>query len=250
MCEYYQLDFYQFVMMLEVRNNDWTTESIEEYCEFNNILVDDFISSYCNNDTEDFIQQVCSMMPGKIDDSRPRLEGYYPFLWCLKDSFLGCSAASTLIIRLGDLAICPCHRTSYNKYLYGHFVTNENNDIIDIKAHNPYMAIKVLMANNTTTFHRCATCPFAKVCIAGCLGSQLESMHDPFLPSENVCDFFIAKYTALLKKYESLGVIDYMKSIHPQSIQYRVIEPILTMYNYVIGGKKCNGCLGTCERNI
>jgi len=39
-------------------------------------------------------------------------------------------------VRLGDLAICPCHRQAYDEYLYGHFVV-ENNRITGIKANNP-----------------------------------------------------------------------------------------------------------------
>jgi len=40
-----------------------------------------------------------------------------------------------ICVRLGDLAICPCHRTSYDKYLLGKFEVKDN-QIIGIKANN------------------------------------------------------------------------------------------------------------------
>jgi len=37
------------------------------------------------------------------------------------------------MVRAGDLSIIPCHRTSYQKFIYGKYKT-ENNKIIGIEA--------------------------------------------------------------------------------------------------------------------
>jgi hypothetical protein len=83
-----------------------------------------------------------------------------------------CSVADHLTIRLGDLAICPCHRTAYNKYLYGKFVV-ENDKIVDISAINTQMAIRILFANNKIASFGCDNCIFSEYCIKVCFGSQL-----------------------------------------------------------------------------
>ena len=208
-----QLNYYNFdfsaIMTLEVRNADWTTESIKAYCEFNNYLIDDFIKNYCHNSIETFAKAITGV---RKTNEVPDVGGYHPWTIGPVDSFLGCTVSNHLTVRVGDLAICPCHRTAYKEYLYGYFVV-ENDQIVDIKSENPLMAMKILMGNLKSTTPLCTYCIYNDICLHGCLGSQLETMHDPFFPIDNVCKLFRAKYHNLLKYYRQLGVIDYLKQI-------------------------------------
>lgn len=109
------------------------------------------------------------------------ISGYINWAFPETDTFMGCTVATDLTVRLGDLAICPCHRTAYDKYLYGYFVV-ENDKIVDITANNPQMAIKVLMNNINLANFGCDQCLYNHYCLKGCCGSQIENTGDPWIP--------------------------------------------------------------------
>lgn len=203
---YYNYDM-DAIMTLEVRDSDWTEESIKDYCELLKYMADDFFHTKCHDDSEALTSAIVGSEP-KFPEAT--LGGYIP--WCIGfvDTFTGCSIANHLTIRVGDLAICPCHRTAYDQYLYG-YLNIENNNITTVKAVNPSMAIKILMSNILTTSPKCDSCPIQTCCLRGCYGSQIESVHDPFFPSENVCSFFKEKYKSILHYYRDRGVIDILK---------------------------------------
>lgn len=74
-------------------------------------------------------------------------------------------------IRLGDLAIVPCHRTCYNHLLGGYFVKNEeDSEIIDIKANNATSYIQ-MKSFNPVFSPKCLDCTYSDICLKGCLGS-------------------------------------------------------------------------------
>ena len=50
-----------------------------------------------------------------------------PHLLSRNAFYPGCTINRALIVRMGDLAIVPCHRTSYDQFLLGHF--NVENDV-------------------------------------------------------------------------------------------------------------------------
>jgi radical SAM protein with 4Fe4S-binding SPASM domain len=135
------------------------------------------------------------------------------------DTFAGCSVANYMTVRVGDLAICPCHRTAYNKLLYGWFKV-EDNQIVDIIGNNPQMATRVLMSNNTYCTLGCDVCKYRTVCLKGCFGAQYEVLGDPFYPIQNICDFFTAKYSFLTQKYIDMGVMEYLNSYTPYYLFY------------------------------
>lgn len=197
------------IMMLEVRNNDWTDETIDLYTKFIVSLGEDYLHDYCKDNIE-----VLGNVIGHVrQDNVPPLEGYYPWIIGETDSFIGCSICNHLTIRVGDLAICPCHRSAYDKYLYG-FLKVENDKICGIEARNPQMAIKILMGNHHTAYNQCNTCLYNHYCLKGCIGSQIETMRDPFIPIPSVCKFFKAKYSAIIQWYERIGIIKYLESIN------------------------------------
>jgi len=211
------------IMMLEVRNDGWTDENIEDYCKFLDVLMDEFLYDDCKGDSELFAKMVADM---RTPNNIVKLSGYVPWVLGKADSFPGCTVANSLTVRLGDLAICPCHRQAYAEYLYGNFVV-ENDEIVDIKAINTAMAIKILMTNVATTSPVCSKCIFNYCCLHGCLGSQLETGKDPFFPLENICKFFKAKYTHLFNYYREHGILDHWKSWSPNEPNGQMIATLL-----------------------
>lgn len=214
-CEKYDLDV-EKIMMLEVRNNDWDEESIKYYLEFLDYLIDRYKHVYCNDNNVEFFKHYFNF------NENSKLDGYIPYALSEADTFAGCTVSNHMTVRLGDMAICPCHRTAYNKYLYGWFEIKDN-QIIDIIGHNPQMASRILMANNNIATLECDICPINERCLKGCYGSQLEIEGDPFIPIQSVCNFFKAKYVFLVKKYVSMGILDFIDSYSPVFINYEML---------------------------
>lgn len=225
MHEYYCTDINK-MMLLEVRNDDWTDESIQDYCKFLEIMADEFLHYDCHDNIELFANMIANVRTNNLP---ALLEGYVPWAINQTDNFAGCTITTHLTIRLGDLAICPCHRTSYDKYLYGKFIV-EDDEIVDIEARNPQMAIKILMGNTRTSSPKCDTCLFNTCCLKGCFGSQLEAMKDPFFPIESVCKLFKAKYSWMLQYYKDKGIIDYYRNFSAQEFGANKVMRILQMY--------------------
>ena len=216
------------IMMLEVRNDDWTEDSINEYKKFLDYLLEEFIQNYGVQLLSDIV--VRSVYANQYKDFIP--EGYFPFLFFEGENAPGCSIANHLTIRIGDLAICPCHRTAYNKYLYGKFIVKDNK-IIDIESNNTQMAIRILFCNNRLCSFKCDTCVFKDYCLQGCFGAQLEANKDPFICIESVCDFFEQKYVHLIKKYIDYGVIDLLAGRKPHEVDYIAAKKFLNLVSEV-----------------
>lgn len=223
------LKYYEFerddIMMLEVRNGDWTEESIKDYCDFMIYLIDDFCKNICNNNIELFGNIISHV---RLNEDTFKLQGYVPWALSKTETFTGCTVASHLTVRVGDLAICPCHRQAYDKYLYGYFIV-ENNHIVDITAVNPNNAIKILMGNSLTTMPRCNMCIYNKCCLHGCHGAQIEYNNDPFFPIDNVCDLYKAKFKTIFQHLRDMGVINYLKTISDKEYNTDYVKFILEL---------------------
>ena len=233
-CKYYNIDVNE-LMLLEVRSTDWTDEATEEYCSFMRFLADRFYENACHKDFKLFANTLAGI---RLDPNNiVKLNGYVPWAIAQNKTSLGCTVSTALTVRLGDLAICPCHRTAYDRYLYGYFIV-ENGIITDIRANNPYMAIKILMGNTQTTNPVCSTCLYNYCCLKGCYGLQLEQGSDPFFPLEPLCKFFKRKTNANLQYMRDMGIIDYYKSIDPREYGYNnYIKFWLDLDNQVKEGK-------------
>lgn len=222
MLEYYDFDLMD-IMMLEVRNNDWTDDTIKAYCDFITFLADEYFEKKCNNDYNLFANSIVNI---RTEEDKIKLYGYVPWLLNKTDTFLGCTVSNHLTVRIGDLAICPCHRQAYDKYLYGYF-TVEDDTITGIRAVNPQMAVRILLGNVHTISPRCSMCIYNECCMHGCFGSQLETNADPFFPIDSVCDFFKAKYHTILQYYRDKGLIDYYKQVHPNEFHTELADFVL-----------------------
>lgn len=215
------------LMTLEVRNGDWTDDDIKHYNKFLKYLIDKYIMDHCDNNIYTFANH---LMCTRLGGTNSAVGGYVPWCFPETDSFIGCTCSTDLTIRLGDLAIAPCHRTAYNKYLYGKFVV-EDDKISDIEANNPQMACKILMSNFNLASFGCDTCTFNAYCLKGCYGAQYEEQGDPFIPIPSVCNFFKEKNGFLLHYYESIGVIDYLRTFSPLEQGYPRIKRFLNFYD-------------------
>lgn len=215
------------IMTLEVRNNNWTDENINDYCEFLRFLMDFYLKEKFKNNTLNFANRIASV---RLKQDEYGISGYTPWIINIIDSFTGCSVANHLTIRLGDLAICPCHRTAYEQYLYGKFKV-ENDKIVGIHAINPDIGIQILMGNVLTSAPLCDQCVVGDICLRGCYGSQLETMKDPFFPIANVCKFMHAKYGTILEYYKEKGVLDILRSYSKDEPGSERIVTILQAYD-------------------
>lgn len=183
------------VMTLEVRNADWTPEKIKSY-----LIWLDHITKYAyetlgnNNDDEmlDILTGYSQKMP----------KNYIPFTIRFGGNKISCNLVHHHTVRLGDLAIVPCHRLSYEKLIYGKYII-ENDEIVGIEAMNTNFALQNFLLNNFG-YLKCDTCEIREVCIGQCHGSAFEQSKESFYPIECVCDLEKAKFTYLLIYLERL----------------------------------------------
>lgn len=232
-------------MFLEVRNDDWTEEKISSYIKFLNYMLEFYYKTVCNNDVKTFSNHLFYMR----DTTKNQLSGYIPFALTKTDSFIGCTQATDLTVRLGDLAICPCHRLAYDKYLYGYF-TVKDDKIDDIIANNPQVAIEILMANINLTSFKCDTCLYNKWCLKGCRGMQYETMGDPFIPNPNICTLLQHKYDFILEKYEELKVFDYLKTVSSLEECYDRVQEVLHFFEQWKEKRSVNNGMGKNKFNV
>lgn len=230
-CNEYGLNIYD-IMMLEVRNDDWTDYNISYYNAFMSYLLEDFISD-CSS-IDEAIQCLFNLSPSikkSIDLSN---SNYLPYSISRGNNYPSCTIATHLCVRLGDLAICPCHRTSYEKNIYGYFQV-DNDKIINIKANNPYTAMRILFGNNISCSPKCDSCDFSKVCLHGCFGAQMEHNKDLFMPIPCVCKFFKSKFINLVKEYKRLGILDALQKYdNLQCPQYLMAHSVLNFCQRIL----------------
>lgn len=221
------------LMMLEVRNDDWEDEDIQYFLEFIEFLIQHNLKRF--NNINEFANYLFT------HKSASKVGGYINIALPFSTEQSCCNVTNTLHLRLGDLAVVPCHRTSYDKFVYGHFDV-EDDKITGLTSNNIQMAIKTLLQNSISTHHGCDVCPYNDFCIRGCFGAQYEDNNEIFTPSESVCKMFKAKYDYLIKRYTELGIFEILKKeITPTHTHYRLLlrldQSIKKIQNY----KECNG---------
>jgi radical SAM protein with 4Fe4S-binding SPASM domain len=233
------------IMLLEVRNNDWEEEDILEHQKFVKYLVDltfDFHGGNIENAIDDIL--MLNQVYNNPDDRKDAYlwgeeMSYIPIAMHDNKGYYGCTISTHMTVRLGDLAICPCHRTAYNKYLYGKFVQDENGKITGIKANNPQMAINILMLNNRNAIMGCDSCIFNKICLGTCRGQSIENSKDPFQNDPKVCNFLKRKYTYLFELLDEKGAMEWLENnLTKYHSAYTSLKYILEIWNEVKKEKK------------
>lgn len=204
-----QLKKYHFplshsIMMLEVRNDDWTEDKIKLLLELVDYMINYMIKYEYKGDLKKFIQYIFDIDPI-----------FGPRNYCNLDLLLqgknpSCTISRALCLRLGDLTIAPCHRLSYDKYNYGKIII-ENEKILGFQANNIQLANKILFGS-TKTEHRCDVCEYNSLCMRGCLGAQYESNNDPLIVCDSVCKMFKSKINFLIYKYNKIGVFKILQT--------------------------------------
>ncbi|GAI96295.1 unnamed protein product, partial [marine sediment metagenome] len=119
---------------------------------------------------------------------------------------LGCSIQSTIHLRLGDLVMAPCHRTSYKGMNYAHFEVKDGR-IAGIIADNPELMTAIISLDGKN-MPMCEVCLIKHLCSGGCLGSQFETTGDLFSPIPSVCRLEHARIMAMVEAYKEIGIYD------------------------------------------
>lgn len=230
-------------MFLEVRNPDWTDEKIESYLHWIKFMHEyDINNIFKINDKDsqltplDYFFLWYKPVYKSKDDSYvyPRLNAnYHPLDVHTKGSVTdssSCGITLNHIVRLGDLAIGPCHRTCYDKFIYGYYVPQEDGSL-KIEARNPILAQKILCQSHYTN-PVCNNCPIKHFCMKGCFGAQVEHTGELFYPIECVCELFIAKfiliYNLVHRFIEQYNLQDQIECIN---------EEYHEAYNTIINGE-------------
>ena len=212
------------IMQLEVRDDVWTDEKIKHYLRWLNHLI--------NVDYDFFFQSNINNFRGfvfnfeKSDEIAPNFgKSYVPYVTYKANPYPSCSLGSSIIIRLGDLSVIPCHRTCYEKFNFGKYIV-EDGKITGLEANN----IPLMNATYYTGMFskpKCDTCFWNLHCIKGCWGAQYEANGELFYPCETVCNLEIAKIIFLYEKYKKMGLFE--KGKYPHRMPPKTVE----LYNKI-----------------
>ncbi len=202
--------------LLEVRNVEWSVQQVRDYSDFVEFLIR-WSWEKCGCDFQKFKEFVFARKGFNI------LHGPLSTI----GRGMGCSIQGTVVVRAGDLAIVPCHRTCYPHLVYGKFKV-EGDEITGIDVYNPELWIAITSLK-TTSFPYCETCTINQLCPSGCLGSQLEVTGDLFTPIPTVCRMFFAKMATFVRVFKDLGIYDQMLgTINPRKqLAFRELEKVL-----------------------
>ena len=202
----YDIDPMSSIMFLEVRNDDWTDEAIEHYLKYLNYHIEYYWKNYFKSPTTSTNQLYKDWIHCR---SGYNSAGLYQPATLPRDKFTpGCTISRSLVVRLGDLSIVPCHRTSYDEFIFGKYLLNEEGTKIEsIQAKNTTFMNQVWL-NNYTGVSKCNCCPYNRYCLKGCFGSQFEATGDILYPCETVCDLYKARILFLYAKYSQRDLLD------------------------------------------
>ena len=210
------------IYLLEVRNSDWSKKQLSDFIKFIDFLVYWTFKNKCESNKEIFTNFVLNRKGYNILSNSLTKTG----------RGVGCSIQSTMQIRMGDLSIVPCHRTSYTPFLEAKFKV-KNNRINGIESINPEVLIGITSFQGENMPY-CENCTIKYLCSKGCMGSQFEINGDMFTPIPTVCKLEHAKIYALLKSLKKYGLYDNIyKSIGSnQKKSFDLVEDLLLTNDY------------------
>lgn len=196
---------------LEVRNDGWTDEKIEKYLELLRHRLNWIVERY-NGD----IDEVARYLFRVGDTPLPHDCDQFDFVTNKPntETSTSCALQNSLMIRVSDMAIVPCHRTCYTHLIGGWFETNEDGKICGIKPGNVGQYIDT-KSHNVLMAPECCICWNNYNCLHGCIGSQFEYSGELYLPIPSVCKMMKAKTSFILKMFVETGIL---RSAHNQGI--------------------------------
>lgn len=206
------------LMMLEVRDETWDDESIEDLLKFCDFLIQFKLDKFFNNDLIKFTNYIFQNQLNEIHAS------YSPELLRVISYFnssnsIGCTFTDNLFIRVSDLSLGLCHRLFYNNLILGNFKI-ENNEITNIqmcKNKIPLLIVKTHYKKSCAPV--CEKCFIEPLCTGYCCGNSYENYKNILIPTMEVCNLYKAKYTYLLSKYEQMGIFDLIEKDNNNFIQ-------------------------------
>lgn len=182
------------IYLLEIRNKEWTTQQIKEFGQFVEFLVE-WAYNHLSGDTDKLTEFIIRKGFNMLKSSLTTI-----------GRGIGCSLQSVLYVRMGDLTMIPCHRTSYPPFNYGRFVV-EDGKIMGVEAGNITL-MNTILSFRTTALPYCEKCDIKTLCNGGCLGSQFETNGELFTPIPTVCAMYKQKMVSLARAYSRFGVYD------------------------------------------
>jgi len=191
--EKYKISFSR-IYLLEVRNGEWTKKQLQEFYKFIRFII---------NWTYNHLKDIVPLEAFPQCTFENRLFNIFQ-MFSTVGRGLGCSAQSTIQLRLGDLTTSVCHRAAYKPHELWKFVTKDDK-IVDIESLNHNLAISVA-ALDTKNLPFCETCTIREFCTGQCLGASVEINSDPFLVIPTVCALEHAKVSAILDELWDLGL--------------------------------------------
>lgn len=202
-----------FPVFLEVRNGDeWTDEAIEEYLVYLKYRFEK-IAERCENSIEQIAKYIFRHPEGSngvqgCDIFDVIREG----AGIAHGGRMSCTFHRSIVIRLSDLSIIPCHRLGYDGFIGGWFTTDEANEKIDGFSANNVSGLISSKMHRTDLAPVCANCWNRFACVGGCLGAQYEWSGELYLPIPSVCKLLKAKTSFLLKMLTDTKVLGYALS--------------------------------------
>ena len=186
--------------LLEVRNAKWTKSQLQEFSKFIRYIFY-WGWNYCNHDKVRFAKFLF-----KHDLENPMGWNILTSPFSNRSNGISCNIQAGPTVRVADLNFFPCHRTMYERFNLGHFIT-ENNKITDYYANHAELAMTIPMMNNKIA-PRCISCPINELCCGGCLGSQYENTKEIFTPVPTVCNLELVKLYTLLQCFSETDTLD------------------------------------------
>lgn len=180
--------------LLQVRNKEWTLEQTIELRKFATWAVE-WMFKKCGEDKDEFARMMANKKDLNICGS----------IYGTNSRGISCSIQSTLMIRLSDLNIIPCHRTMYEGFEFGKFIVEEGRLTGEVDPKNIELFLTTISHDQRSAPY-CYTCPIKNICTGGCLGSQLEVTGDMFTPIPSMCVMQHALAAGLIEGYLKIGV--------------------------------------------
>lgn len=227
MLKKYNIDPKTSIMTLEVRNNDWTDEKIESYIDYLEFL---WNYTYSGIDDDKIGFKIIDDLIGNSKSYKNTTRIYNILHLDPYTDKIDCGLQERLTVRLGDLAIVPCHRTSYDKFVIGKYIV-ENDEIVDIKAINPEIALAIFSMNPVMSCIKCGACIYNKLCMKQCFGANIEANNEILNPCDTVCKLFKRKIDFLVNKYIKYGVLEKLSTSYKwEGIRlYSILNEFITL---------------------
>lgn len=184
------------IYLLEVRNPDWTDNELKHLVKFCHYLTNRAFEFY-NKDKYEFVD---NFLLGDLDCN------FYSGITSVMPRGLGCGIQQEFAVRLGDMKLVPCHRTSYEGYNACTLKIDDDYNIdYELENENMYM---MMMNFNAKYATKCCDCPINALCSYSCLGCNFEVNHDFFTPVDSVCKLEFTKLYALIDSLNKIGALD------------------------------------------